>query len=38
MGAINRVLDGATKQDRALRRSLMFCAVVLAFAGFGKLI
>jgi hypothetical protein len=38
MAAVNRVLDGATKQDRALRKSLMFCAVVLAFAGIGSLI
>lgn len=38
MASIHRVLDGTTKQDRALRRSLCFCVVVLAFAGIGKLI
>lgn len=33
-GAIDRLLEGATKQDRALRRSLLFCVVVLAFSMF----
>jgi hypothetical protein len=33
-GALDRLLAGATKQDRALRRSLLFCVVVIAFSLF----
>ena len=32
MSAVERLWSGHTKQDRALRRSLMFCFVVAVFA------
>lgn len=36
--AVERLWSGATKQDRALRRSLMFCLVVLSFAAIARMI
>ena len=36
VAAFERLWAGATKQDRALRRSLMFCLVVAVFAALAS--